>query len=49
MANLKIAMTFKWLKKHTKNLFLPNNHDIFTTPVSFGHIAAMSRVGFETQ
>ena len=49
MANLKMTMTFKWLKKHKNNLFLPNNHDIFTTLVNFGHIAAMSRVGFETQ
>ena len=34
-------------KKRTNNQFLPK--DKFTTPVSFVHIAAMSRSGFETQ
>ena len=49
MANLKRAMTPEWLKQRTNNLFILKNHDIFTTLVGFAHIAAMSRVGFETQ
>ena len=36
----------KWLKKRTNNQFFTKTHDIFTTPGSFAHIAAMSRLGF---
>ena len=35
----------EWLKKRTNNQFFIKTHDIFTTPVSFAHIAAMSRPG----
>ena len=45
MANVKSAVTSEW----PKNVQTTKNYDIFTTPVSFGHIAAMFRVGFETQ
>ena len=49
MANLKRTKKPEWLKKRTNNLFFTKNHDIFTTPVSFAHIAAISRTDFETQ
>ena len=49
MANLKRAMTAEWLKQRTNNLFLPKNHGIFTTPVGFDLIAAMSQSGVDTK
>ena len=36
-------------KKRYNQPIFTKNHNIFTTLVSFGYIAAMSRVGFKTQ
>ena len=48
MANLKRAITPERLK-NVQITYFTKNHDIFTTPVDFAQIAAMSRPRFETQ
>ena len=49
MENLKRAMTPEWLKKRSDLPIFIQNHGTFATPVSFAHIAAISRPGVETQ
>ena len=49
MAKFKEGYDVQMAKNIYKQLIFTKNYDIFTTPVSFNHIAAMSRVGFEMQ